>query len=177
MPLTEYSELPKLSDETVTGLVLVESVSVWLWLEPTVTFPKLTEDGVTLKTPAAVPTPFSAIDICAPADETSSKFPKKSPMLVGENVTWKVKLGPGASVRGVLIPPVVKGLDNAPPEVEIWLIVREELLGLVTVSVRVYDAPIPTRPNPRLGGFAVSVRAATPVPLTDNARLEFDALL
>jgi hypothetical protein len=77
----------------------------------------------------------------------------------------------------VLIPPVVKGLDNAPPEVEIWLIVREELLGLVTVSVRVYDAPIPTRPNPRLGGFAVSVPAATPVPLTDNARLEFDALL
>jgi hypothetical protein len=87
MPLTEYSELPRLSDETVTGLELAESVSVWVWLDPTVTFPKLTEEGVTLKTPADVPTPFSAIDICPPVDETTDKFPKKSPMLVGENVT------------------------------------------------------------------------------------------
>jgi hypothetical protein len=83
------------AEVTVTDPLLALKVAVCLWLDPTVTFPKLMLAGLTASCPAVAvpPEPESGIerDGLAALDVIESA-PLTAPLDVGANATLKVKL-------------------------------------------------------------------------------------
>ena len=105
-------------------------------------------------TAAAVAVPASAIvdaGVCGSLLVTVIE-PELLPAIVGEYVTFKVTLAPGAIVFGVVIPET----PNGPPLTLIREIVRLEPPTLLTVAVPLPVLPTVTVPKFRLAGFRLT---------------------
>jgi hypothetical protein len=125
-PLNANSTLLTEAEVTVTGAPVALRVTGKLLLVFTVTLPKSKVLGLTLSRPAAVAVPDNAMDGDDDASETRAMLPLADPsVVVGVNVTLKVKLWPAVRVSGMLSPlmlnpvPVKLALDTVtldPPE-------------------------------------------------------------
>jgi len=92
-PLTPNSELVKLSDETVTGAPLADSIPVRFLVAPTTTLPKFIVAGETINWPEPVPSPDSfTFKAEFEALELTETLPLAVPPVFGVNVTLKVTL-------------------------------------------------------------------------------------
>jgi hypothetical protein len=89
-----------------------DRVRAWVWLEPTVTFPKLTDPGETLRVPAAigaVPVPDKAIaTLGSEAFEARARVAVADPAALGANMTERFALWPAASMYGNVSPLTLK---------------------------------------------------------------------
>jgi hypothetical protein len=95
IPLTENSVPVMLAEDTVTGPFVVVNVAVCLWLEPTVTFPKLMLPGLTASLPGVtlLPEPVSGIEREGlTAFELTDRVPFIVPVEEDAKLTLKVTL-------------------------------------------------------------------------------------
>ncbi len=80
-------------------------VSVWLWLVPSCTLPKLKLVGLPVSAPAVAAVPLSAtLSDGFEALEVIVTLPLELPADVGAKVTLNEVLCPGVKVTGVVIP-------------------------------------------------------------------------
>ncbi len=81
------------------------SVSVWLWLVPSCTLPKLKLVGFPVKAPAVAAVPLKAtLSDGFEASDVIVTLPLALPADVGAKVTLNEVLWPGVKVTGVVIP-------------------------------------------------------------------------
>ncbi len=151
---------------------LLVSVTVWLLLLPTVTFPKLRLVGVA---PSRSVTPVPENETTAGelvAVLTTETLPEVLPVMVGAKVAVKLVLWPEVSVRGSESPlmlnplPVTVACETVTLPVPLLVRVTVPLLLLLTV----------TFPKLRLSGVAPS-RSVTPVPDSETTAGELVAVL
>ena len=131
IPLTVNSAVLRLAFETVMldPVALSEPLKLLLW--PTVTLPKLNVAGLTANWPETDAVPASEIvSDGLEALETTEIDPAALPPVVGVKVAPKVKLCPGARVRGRVKPVALKTV----PETLAWVIVTLDPPVLVKVS-------------------------------------------
>ena len=118
IPLMANSELPTLTEDTVTLALVALSVPVWLPLVPTVTLPTLIVAGMALNCPAAGPVadPLKIMfRFGLEAFEAIATLPLKLPDDAGAKVTLKDVLCPAASVSGMLSPEILKPVPATEP--------------------------------------------------------------
>ena len=112
IPLTANGPLT-FADETVTLAPLAVMVPVPVWLLPTATLPKLTDDGVTVSCPCWVvvmPVPLTASSVGEfEASLEKEIFSEAVPEPSGENVSTKFALLPAAMVIGNEMPVTENG--------------------------------------------------------------------
>jgi hypothetical protein len=142
------------------------NVSVWLWLVPSCTFPKLKLAGFPVRAPAVAAVPLSPmLREGFEAFDVTVTVPLALPADFGAKVTLNEVLWPGVKVTGVVIPEMLKPV----PETATAEIVAFSPPVFFTVSVWLELCPTVTFVNVKLAGVAVRVAAVTPVP--DSARL------
>lgn len=111
-----------------------ELVKVWVsdLLFPTLTLPKLIEDGLPLNAPSATPVALSGIvSVGFEPSEVIATLPDVVPLAVGANLTVKLVLCPALKVTGRLMPLRL----NPEPEAVAPVIFRLEPPELVRVCV------------------------------------------
>jgi hypothetical protein len=101
--------LLRLADATVIDVPLAVRLPLRAELDPTTTLPKLRLVGETVKVPAAVPVPESAI-LSGEFDafETTDKLPLTAPAPVGVNVAVNVRLWPELRLIGKPLNPLME---------------------------------------------------------------------
>jgi len=147
-PLTPKPAPEALAAET-TALVppLFVRVTVWLWLLPTVTLPKLTVAGLSISWPAAVPAPETVTAAvvgvegspACPGDSLSTSeawpcmetLPDIWPADFGANTKLKDVVWPGERVTGNVSPVKLKAAFVA----DAWAMVTLESPEFVNVAV------------------------------------------
>lgn len=77
--------------------------------EPTVVFPKLALEGVTVKA-GCTPLPLKDTTAVAPCEVVTVRFPVTFSEAEGVKVTLRVRLWPADKVRGVVMPVAEKSL-------------------------------------------------------------------
>ena len=148
-------------------------MTVWEFVVPTTTLPKLALEGVRLM-PACRPVPLTAITVLPPTEFVTVTFPETVSAAVGLNATVSVCVCPGVKVSGVVTPLVVTSFA---------LTVTCEIVTfavplLVSVTLLELVVPALTLPKARLVGFADSDTVpAVPLPLSATVRGEPGALL
>ena len=133
IPLSVNSDVPKEAEETVTldPLALIEAGM--LALCPTTTLPKLKLAGEAINCPTAAPVPvIEMMSDGLEAFDVIEMLPVALPAEVGLKPAPKVKLCPGASVKGKLSPVTLK----PDPEALAWLTMTVDPPELVRVSGR-----------------------------------------
>lgn len=161
--------------ETVTVVppVLV-SVSDCSLLVLTCTLPKALVVGLALRVPAVTPVPVSGtFKVAFEALLTIARLPLTLPPVVGANTTLKLLLCPAVRVTGKVSPFTLKPEPVAVAAVMVTL----DPPVLVTVSESVLFLLTCTVPKLRLVGFALSVPAASPVPVRGMVSVGLVALL
>jgi len=130
-PARVNSGLVVVAEETTTLAPAALRVADMVLLLPIVTLPRLALPGVTVKLPAACPTPASGIGkLGSAALEAMRMSPLVWPLVFGAKVTVNVMLAPGLKLRGGLRP-----LKPNPLPVTLALeIVMAELPALVRAS-------------------------------------------
>lgn len=140
----------------VPGLVIC---TVWLFVRLVTTFPKLIFPGDTVRPdPTAVPDRLTLV--MPPCELTSETLSLLVPVTVGANFTVSVKLLPGASTTGTLMPLV----EYAAVPVLICESVRFAVPVFFSVVTAVAELPTFTLLKPRLAGVAVNFPTSTEVP-------------
>lgn len=155
-PVMENSELPTLTEDTVTLAPVALSVPVCVPLVPTVTFPTPMVAGLTLSCPGfgcVVPAPLNAmVRLGLEASLARARLPLALAD-VGVKTTLKVVLCAGARINGRSKPVALKSL----PVKFACVMVRLLPPVLVSVSVALWLVPICTLPKLMLVGAALKV--------------------
>ncbi len=91
-PLTTYSGVLALPEDTVTLPLVALSVPLKVELVPTVTLPKLSVEGETDSCPAAVPVPDrDTVRLGFEASDKTEMLPLNGPAVLGAKIVEKVK--------------------------------------------------------------------------------------
>jgi hypothetical protein len=141
--------------------------------EPTVTFPKLTEEGVR-PIAACTPLPVTGMTALVPCVVVTVTFPVTVSDPEGLNVTLIAAFCPGVNVCPLVIPLALTSFALTLT----CEIVTFELPLLVIVTLLELELPKLTLPKLTLLGFGdIVTEAASPVPLTLTTLGELGALL
>ena len=137
------------------------SVSVTVFVVPTVTLPKAMLLGLADTAPSAAPLAVSAIErLGFEAVEVMAILPETFPADDAVNFALNVTLAPAVKVVGRVSPLIV----NPAPDTVACEIVTLVVPEFVSVSETVLLLPTTTVPNGIDDGLAVNAPAATPVP-------------
>lgn len=143
------------------------------FVEPRVTFPKLTAEGVRLSA-GCTPLPLTGTTELAPCVVANVTLPVTVSELFGLNVTLSAELFPAARVNGSEMPPAAKSVAFT----LIWEIVKSVFPLFAIVRFCELEVPTFTMAKLRLAGLADMVtEAVNPVPLRVAVCGEFGALL
>ena len=149
-------------------------VSVWLWLVPSCTFPKLKLLGLPVNVPAVTAVPLSAmLREGFEAFEVIVTLPLALPADFGAKVTLNEVLWPGIKVTGVVMPEMLKPV----PATVTCEIVAFSPPVFCTVSVCACDCPTWTLVNVWLAGLGLSVAGGTPTPESERSIVVADPLM
>jgi hypothetical protein len=168
------TELLMLAAVTITLAPLAVRVPVAVALEPTVTVPRASVAGETVRCPAGeTPVPETGIaNVGFVAVEVTVTFPLTDPADVGANETVKFALLPALRVSGVVMPLTV----HPAPVIATFETVMLVPPVLVIVSESDPLLPTLTLPKLRLVGLAASAPGVTPVTDTRMVKVEFVAV-
>src|SRR5581483_8716714 len=132
----------------------------------------LTLPGLATNVPAVTPAPANAMLTLA-VSPTIATEPVTAPVACGLNVTFRVALWPAARLAGAVRPltanPVPLALTSE--------MLMPDVPALLTFTAKLCVLPISTFPNVRLGGFAVNMPEATPVPARGKVTAGLEASL